>query len=435
MNEIVNTCGISSSMKLSSVKLSSKKLSSEMPSSKKLSSKKPSSKKLSSKKPSSKKLNSKKLSSKRFNSAKLVSTFLVTQILVAVCIFIFGNVFSGISSVNATTVLTNPNETLEYGKTYSGRIEGREEEQNNYYRYNFKLTSTGTIKINLDNQYADENGIILITLYDTTLTRLSVKDLKYGANEVSYVLMPGDYYFVLENKEIGYFGNFSFKAEYIDNQEKSMETYEKRNDTKYESTKVKVGKPFNGAIALKDELDVYKFTLKKDGYLTYKINSNDLKGYTLKLENVNGDVNITKSNLKIGEHKYTYYVPQGTYYLTVDSFVCYGTYTISTALNDLPIVKLKKINKVKKAQFRVNWAKNKFASGYQVQVSTDENFKKGKKTITFNGRNKKYGVVNSKNGKLQRKKKYYVRVRAFAKVSGGKMKYSAWSNAKKVKTK
>ncbi|MCR5815633.1 MAG: hypothetical protein K6F91_01980 [Ruminococcus sp.] len=65
-------------------------------------------------------------------------------------------------------------------------------------------------------------------------------------------------------------------------------------------------------------------------------------------------------------------------------------------------------------------------SGYQVQISTDKNFKKGVKT---------YGVKKAKTvSKLKSKKTYYVRIRAYKLVNN--KKYACkWTTAKKVKCK
>ena len=80
-------------------------------------------------------------------------------------------------------------------------------------------------------------------------------------------------------------------------------------------------------------------------------------------------------------------------------------------------------------QATVTFKKQKKASSYQIQISTDKKFKKGvksqkvsagKKTVTFK--------------KLKQGKKYYVRVRVYRTVK--KKKYhSAWSKVKSVKVK
>jgi hypothetical protein len=69
-------------------------------------------------------------------------------------------------------------------------------------------------------------------------------------------------------------------------------------------------------------------------------------------------------------------------------------------------------------------------TGYQVQYSTDKKFKKNCKTLTVKGWKK----TSKKVTKLKAKKTYYVRVRTYMK-TGGKKLSSAWSKAKKVRTK
>lgn len=71
----------------------------------------------------------------------------------------------------------------------------------------------------------------------------------------------------------------------------------------------------------------------------------------------------------------------------------------------------------------VKWAKDKRATGYQVQISMDKSFKKivkqkmlSKNTYTFN--------------KLKTGKRYYVRVRSYKKVGKEKL-YGTWSKTKK----
>ena len=85
-----------------------------------------------------------------------------------------------------------------------------------------------------------------------------------------------------------------------------------------------------------------------------------------------------------------------------------------------PSVKSAKAAKGRK--LAVGWAKDKRASGYQVQVSTDKKFKKGMKSKNLP--KTAYTFTKLKTGK-----KYYVRVRSYKK-SGKETLYSAWSKAK-----
>ena len=83
---------------------------------------------------------------------------------------------------------------------------------------------------------------------------------------------------------------------------------------------------------------------------------------------------------------------------------------------------VKSAKAVKGRKLAVNWAKDKRASGYQVQVSTDKKFKKGVKS-------KKLSKTSYTFTKLKTGKTYYVRVRSYKK-SGKETLYSAWSKGK-----
>lgn len=85
-----------------------------------------------------------------------------------------------------------------------------------------------------------------------------------------------------------------------------------------------------------------------------------------------------------------------------------------------PSVKSAKAEKGRKLALK--WAKDKTASGYQVQISTDKKFKKGVKS-------KNLSKTSYTFTKLKVGKKYYVRLRSYKK-SDKQTLYSAWSNAK-----
>lgn len=83
-----------------------------------------------------------------------------------------------------------------------------------------------------------------------------------------------------------------------------------------------------------------------------------------------------------------------------------------------------------KKGFKVNWKKQTAqVSGYQIQYSTNKNFKNAK-TVTVGGSK----TTSKKVSKLKAKKKYYVRVRTYKTVSKVKY-YSSWSGNKSVKSK
>ncbi len=93
-----------------------------------------------------------------------------------------------------------------------------------------------------------------------------------------------------------------------------------------------------------------------------------------------------------------------------------------------------KVTAAKKG-FKVTWKKQATqTTGYEVQYSTDKNFKKGNKMVNIT----KNSITSKSVSKLSAKKKYYVRVRTYktVKISGKNVKfYSGWSGAKSVTTK
>ena len=100
------------------------------------------------------------------------------------------------------------------------------------------------------------------------------------------------------------------------------------------------------------------------------------------------------------------------------------TFTISPKGTKIAKIKAGK----KKLTIKVK-AQKKQTSGYQIRYSTKKNMK-GAKIVTL----KKNTKLSSTISKLKAKKKYYVQVRTYKKVSG-KNYYSSWSKAVSKKTK
>ncbi len=83
---------------------------------------------------------------------------------------------------------------------------------------------------------------------------------------------------------------------------------------------------------------------------------------------------------------------------------------------------VKSAQAVKGKKLTVKWAKDKMASGYQVQVSTDKKFKKDMKS-------KKISKTSYTFTKLKIGKKYYVRLRSYKESDKGLL-YGTWSKVK-----
>ena len=120
----------------------------------------------------------------------------------------------------------------------------------------------------------------------------------------------------------------------------------------------------------------------------------------------------------------------GTYKVTIKFKGNYSG-TVTKTFNIIPKgATVSKVTATSKA-FTVTWKKQTAqTTGYQIQYSTDKNFKKNNKTVTVSNS----GTTSKKVTKLTGKKQYYVRVRTYKKV-GSTTLYSAWSSSKAVTTK
>ncbi|MGN0485393.1 MAG: fibronectin type III domain-containing protein [Lachnospiraceae bacterium] len=131
----------------------------------------------------------------------------------------------------------------------------------------------------------------------------------------------------------------------------------------------------------------------------------------------------------------------GTYYIgiTGDSYYSYGSHmdhrnnNMGALFVKVSTIKRTSITKCSNAsgkKLAVTYKAVTGAKGYQIQYSTDKKFKTGVKTVTKNSKTTSVSV-----SKLQKNKKYYVRVRAY-KVTEDKQKlYSSWSSVKNVTIK
>ncbi len=94
---------------------------------------------------------------------------------------------------------------------------------------------------------------------------------------------------------------------------------------------------------------------------------------------------------------------------------------------------IKSLKAEKGRKLKVSWKKDKQATGYQIQYSTDNKLKKGSKTVNI----RKNKTIAKTIPKLKAGKKYYVRARSYkdAKINGKTRKlYGAWSKVKTSKS-
>lgn len=155
---------------------------------------------------------------------------------------------------------------------------------------------------------------------------------------------------------------------------------------------------------------------------TPSVTVKDSKGTTLK-KDTDYTVSYAKGRKSVGQYAVT--ISFTGSYSGTESL----TFTINPKKTSLSSVK------AKKKAIVVKWKKQAAqTTGYQIQYSTDKNFKKNTKTVTVS----KSKTTSKTISKLKAKKKYYVRIRTYKTVkAGGKNKklYSSWSSKKSVTTK
>lgn len=158
---------------------------------------------------------------------------------------------------------------------------------------------------------------------------------------------------------------------------------------------------------------------------------------SINVSRISGDGQITyaSSNSKVvaidGNGKMTFKnIGTAVIGVTIAETANFKGKTIYATVNVVPKKTTLSSVKVKGNTITVKWKKDKKASGYILQYSTSKNFKKNVKTITIS----KNKTVSKKIKGLKGKKKYYVRVCSYKKVSGKKVQ-GAYSVVKGVKTK
>jgi hypothetical protein len=177
---------------------------------------------------------------------------------------------------------------------------------------------------------------------------------------------------------------------------------------------------------LKDPITIYSpktIKLSKTAY-TYDgkakkptVNVTDSKGK--KIASSNYTVTYAKGRKNVGVYKVTVKF-KGNYR---------GEKTLTFKINPKGTSVSKLTAKSKSIEVKVKKQATQ-TTGYEIQYSTDKNFKKSVKTVTI----KKNSTVSTTIKKLSAKKKYYVRVRTYKTVSKKKY-YSSWSTSQNIVTK
>lgn len=267
-----------------------------------------------------------------------------------------------------------------------------------------------------------------IYIYDESKTEVYSCAVDSGFN-TNFYLTGGQYYLKWDSEY-----NISFIATINGLDESFKETQNKNNDMIDGASSIKVKKTYKGVLASNDEIDYFYYKVPANGTINFSMtNPTDS---SLKYSIYNDSLGLVYTGTVRSSGKVSEYIKiqKGEYYLAltkVDSSRQGGSYKFSI---DYAVEKPAKptISSVKNSSSKkmtVNWKAVSGITGYELQYSTDKNFKKSvtKKTISYNKKNATYS-------KLTKGKTYYVRMRTYVKADG-KTKYSEWSDKKSVKIK
>ena len=161
---------------------------------------------------------------------------------------------------------------------------------------------------------------------------------------------------------------------------------------------------------------------------TFKINAKQTGDAKLTYNSNNKNVTVDKNGKVTVKKKF---VGSATITITSSSTKGYNSSSKKITVTVNPSkVNISKLTNVKSKKMTIKWKRNSAVSGYQIEYSTDKNFKSGVKTVTIS----KNSATSKTITKLSKNKKYYVRIRTYKTVSGKKY-YSSWSSVKNVKIK
>lgn len=305
-----------------------------------------------------------------------------------------------------------------------------------------KLDQNGILEITFQKVSHDMLGLFdaYIEVYDEQgecIYGLRNSDKSITEAHMFVGLEKGTYYVKLESEYVSYAYNkttvysFSFTA----NSRCELEN----NNIKEYATPMKVGESYTGFFGTgymvinenRDVRDLYEVQLKKGQ--VYKLTFNKEVGTTIvKLLGENVDLGALwpsddADNFCIAPNDEFIAPYSGTYYLHIHNYgnEQYKYTTKITNVTPKPIA-LSSVKGEKKA-FTAKWKKAS-CTGYQIQYSTNKNFKNAKSVSV--------GVkkTSAKITKLTSNKKYYVRIRTY-KIVGDKTAYSSWSKATSVTVK
>ncbi|WP_408069664.1 hypothetical protein [Butyrivibrio sp. JL13D10] len=250
-------------------------------------------------------------------------------------------------------------------------------------------------------------------------------------------LSAGTYY-VIVSKYLGYDqeaeNKYKFKLSFkgYGVSENTVDSYE--NPKGYE-----INTTVTDSLTSTDNEDWYKFNVSKESKYVLNLTaySNTAVTYSRIYEAhiFNNDLTEKKLDISGADRTGEVYLNSGVYYLKIVGSNVKYSFSIKGA--SIEKTKVTKVKSPKKKKAEVTFKAVDGVNGYQIEYSTDKNFKKNVKSKTFKiektqdaGNNKRKITIS----KLKRHKRYYFRIRTYVENNNSRF-YSDWSKAKSAKIK
>lgn len=322
--------------------------------------------------------------------------------------------------------------TISFAATYVSQIARTDGED----FFKFSIPASGKVRV------VSEGDISWLhyNLYDSAGKQLyhdgvNRNDVTNRINlDKIYNLEGGTYYFAIENSahisSIGCTGICWFNMTYTSANESFVETG--ADDYMQGANEIQLGINYNGQLAINhNDEDYYKFSVAKTEKLIIDVMS-EMYGAVYLYDTAGNKLEYAYYDSPYYKTQIVTTVSRGIYYLRFMSNSRCGNYSFKISkYNEVSKpgkVSLSSVKSSKKKTAVIKWKKINNADGYQIQYAKSKKFK-GKKTVYVSGSYTKKTIT-----KLNRKKRYYVRVRAY-KIVNGSYKYGKWSSVKSVKVK
>ena len=312
--------------------------------------------------------------------------------------------------------------SVRFGSAYKGELTSET------FSYSVTLPTSGKLSVNYT--YGGDAGNSRFIICDSAGNNLVYDYVGVGTYNSTIDLLAGTYQIrIRKYLHLDWEGplTYSFIASFVPSGETKSEAYLSPNNDITTAQSLPLGSSVKGQFAQNDDKDVYVLNIKKSGFLKFSV-TNEMRDMNYQIKSALGDVEYS-SNVETGTHGNTYFCPKGTYYVICSTYNNTGIYRINASWSAIPSVKVKNLKNVKGKNLNVSFSRNEKAEGYQIQIATKKNFKKGRKTTTLQGN------YSSKTtfSKLKKNTTYYAHVRLYVTDQHGKRYYSGWSNVKSIK--